>query len=112
MLLGLFLYIKGTDIHVVDLKEDYLKYSGPEDLSQYYVKSYIMDDRYKLPHMEQAGMGTYGVRVEIVLGRKVLNQLLTIYIPTMCICLVAFSTNYFRVSTIKLKYSFTLNFFT
>ena len=57
-----------------------------------------MDDRYKLPDMEP---DEYGVRVEIVLGRKMLNQLLTTYIPTMCICLVAFSTNYFRVSTIS-----------
>ena len=88
-------YFKGTDSRVVDLRREYLKYSGPVNLPQYYVKSFTMNDRYQLPDMEP---DEYGVRVEIVLGRKLLNQFLMTYIPTMCICLVAFSTNYFRVS--------------
>ena len=87
---------KGTDSKVVDLIKDAIKYTGPKDLSQYYVRSVEMTDRHKVPDMAP---DEYGVRVEIVLGRRTLNQLLTTYIPTMCICLVAFSSNIFRVGT-------------
>ena len=70
---------------------------GNVDLTQYHVKGVEMEDKYDV-HYVALGVDGYGVRVQIILGRNILNQLLTTYIPTMCICLVAFSTNYLRVS--------------
>ena len=74
-----------------------LNYTGPIDLPQYYVEKYTIMDRYKSSDM---GDDQFGVRVEIVLGRRLINQLLTTFLPTTCICMVAFATNFFRVSII------------
>ena len=32
----------------------------------------------------------------MVLGRRILNEILTTYLPTILICIVSFSTNYFK----------------
>ena len=77
------------------MKED-IKYVGDIELPQYYVQGVQMEDKYQVDYFTLPGDG-YGVRVQIILGRNILNQLLTTYIPTMCICLVAFSTNFLRV---------------
>ena len=37
-----------------------------------------------------------GVRVTIVFGRKILNQVLTIYLPTCLIIAIVYSTNFFK----------------
>ena len=71
-----------------------LNYTGPIDLPQYYVEKYTIMDQYKSSDMSD---DQFGVRVEIVLGRRLLNSLLTTFLPTGCICLVAFSSNFFRV---------------
>ena len=34
--------------------------------------------------------------VELTLGRRLLNELLTTFLPTILICVVSFCTNYFR----------------
>ena len=81
--------------------KDRIRYVGDIDLPQYYVQNVQMEDKYQVGYVALGGDG-YGVRVQIILGRNILNQLLTTYIPTMCICLVAFSTNYLRVGIILL----------
>ena len=68
-----------------------LKYSGAIDLPQYCVKNTTVVDRFRASDTE------FGVKVEVVLGRRLLNQLLTTFMPTTFICLVAISTNFFRV---------------
>ncbi len=42
--------------------------------------------------------GLHGVKVEFVFGRRLLNQVSTTFLPTICICLVAFCTNFFQPS--------------
>ena len=39
---------------------------------------------------------TAAIRVDIVFGRRILAPLLTTYLPTVLICIVSFSTNYFK----------------
>ena len=78
----------------MDLLKGELNYTGPIDLPQYYVEKYTIEDRYKSSDMSDDQLG---VRVEIVLGRRLINQLLTTFLPTTCICMVAFATNFFRV---------------
>ncbi len=78
-----------------DLVKGDLEYLGPMDLTQYYVKSYVIENAYESSGMKREGV--VGVRVEIVLGRRLLNQLLTTFLPTTSLCIVAFATNYFKV---------------
>ena len=75
-----------------------LNYSGPVDLPQYFVKDLTIQR-----HLEKRFYGEgnrQGQKVEIILGRRVLNQILTTFMPTTLMCLVAFSTNFFRVREI------------
>merc|ERR1719264_2357173 len=59
----------------VDLNPRHLAYSGPTDLTQYVVKSSIMC---------RASIGEYeGVEVNISLGRPLISNILTVFIPTI-----------------------------
>ena len=74
---------------------DGLNYAGPIDLPQYFVKDLNIKE-----HLEDRFHGEgyrQGLQVEILLGRRILNQILTTFMPTSLICLVALSTNFFRV---------------
>ena len=42
--------------------------------------------------------GFNGVRVNFILSRRLLNQILTTFLPTFAICVIAFTTNYYQVS--------------
>ena len=86
--------MQGTAGPVVDLVKGDLNYSGPIDLPQYFVEKFSIEDNYKSSDMLDK---QFGVRVKIVLGRRLINQLLTTFLPTTCICMVAFATNFFRV---------------
>ena len=61
-------------------------YRGAVDLAQYYVKNTTMnaDDDF--------------VVVKVTLGRRILSNLLTVYVPTILLNIIALSTNYFKVS--------------
>ena len=37
-----------------------------------------------------------GITIEIIFGRKILSQIMTTYLPTLLICMVSFSTNYYK----------------
>ena len=71
-----------------------INYTGPIDLPQYYVENIEIKDKFQSSDMSKK---QNGVRVQIVLGRRLINQLLTTFLPTTCICMVAFATNFFRV---------------
>ena len=58
--------------------------SGPVELQQYTVKDWIIEDT------------DTGVVVTLVLGRKILNELLTTYLPTSLLIIIVHSTNYFK----------------
>ena len=82
---------------MVDLISGVLDYSGAIDLPQYYVKNLTVVDKFRAN--DKSDEAEFGVKVEIVLGRRLLNQLLTTFMPTTFICLVAISTNFFRVGS-------------
>ena len=71
--------LQGTAGPVVDLVKGDVNYTGPIDLPQYFVEKFSIEDNYKSSDMldEQ-----FGVRVKIVLGRRLINQLLTTFLPT------------------------------
>ena len=48
-----------------------LKYTGAVDLTQYFVKSYSFSDINE------------GVQVDFIFSRRLLNQILTVFMPTV-----------------------------
>lgn len=80
---------KGNSGKFIKLVKDKLEYLGPIDLTQYFVKDTQMSD-YRVPPDNPA------VRVDIIFGRRILAPILTTYLPTILLCLVSFSTNYFK----------------
>ena len=79
----------------MDVKTTFLKYD---------VKKLVMEDT-KL-----------GSVIKIVIGRKMLSQFLTTYLPTVLLVLIIHSTNYYRdfffeaVVTVNLTGGFTIQF--
>ena len=61
-----------------------LKMSGPTELMQYTIKKWIMEEK------------ATGVVVTLVLGRKILNEILTTYLPTSLLIIIVHSTNYYK----------------
>ncbi len=66
-----------------------LRYLGPIDLTQYFVKDVSMNQT-TLPSGAQA------VAVDITFSRRVFSTVLTTYLPTFLLCMVCFSTNHFK----------------
>ena len=78
----------GSAAKFIDLLPGNLLYSGRKDLSQYYV----MDFQIKTANIKNKD----GVKVSIKLGRKLLGDILTVYVPTILLNTIGHSTNYFK----------------
>ena len=76
---------------------DRLTYLGPVDLTQYFIRSYKITnaDAYvrSSTHEEK------GVQVDIIFSRRLLNQVITVFLPCIAICIMSFSTSYYRVQS-------------
>ena len=71
---------------LIDLEVGNLTYSGPLDLTQYFVRRRnFFKDR-----------NSNTLNVEISLGRRLLSIILTIFIPTVILNLVGHASNYFK----------------
>jgi hypothetical protein len=75
----------GNTGEFVDLVGEELNYLGPQDLTQYFIRQ---------TSMNKTSAGT--VKVEVVLGRRLLGTILTVYIPTILLIMIAHTTNYFK----------------
>ena len=79
-----------------DLLSQDLKFSGAKELTQYYVKRFIM---------EEGKINTKGsVVVSITLGRRLLGTFLTVYFPTVLLNVIGHATNFFK------QFFFEVNF--
>ena len=77
-----------TASNFVSLEIERLTYSGPVELTQYFVrqsvlKNYTSGDR-------------QGVRARVVLGRRLLSNILTVYVPTVLLNIMGHITVYFK----------------
>ena len=90
------LYLQGNSGNFIKFRKGNLNYTGPVDLTQYYIESYeiLDDDEFTMASTN----GKAGVYIRIILGRRLLNQILTNFLPCIFICIVVFSTNYFKVT--------------
>ena len=75
----------GNNGEFIDLHEDGLEYLGPMDLTQYFIRSTGTS-------MSEEG----SISVVVVLGRRLLGTLLTVYIPTLLVVTISYSTNFFK----------------
>ena len=75
--------------NLVDLLAHDLNYSGPKELTQYFIKKKVFLDRTDEEGMEK-------LSVDIYLGRRLLSIILTVFAPTVILNLVGHSSNYFK----------------
>ena len=61
-----------------------LELSGETELMQYTIKDWTIEET------------STGVSVTLVFGRKILNELLTTYLPTSLLVIIVHSTNYYK----------------
>ena len=66
-----------------------LHYNGPTDLVQYFIRNTSFISTKIDGEME-------GVRVVVVMGRRILSSILTIYLPTVLLNIMGHVTVYFR----------------
>ena len=78
----------GGSEELLSLTPGLLKYLGPEELTQYYVKKYSIGET----KLETAK----GLSISITFGRRLLGTLLTIYLPTILLNVIGHATNFFK----------------
>ena len=86
---SIILIMKGNSGKFVHLNIDEMQYLGPIDLTQYFVKNTTSS------YTQVEGNAT-AIEVQVIFGRRILGTILTTYLPTILLCIVSFSTNYFK----------------
>jgi hypothetical protein len=87
---SVIMVMKGNTGQFVELNPVNMTYSGPIDLTQYFIKGYSLSKTFT------SAANTSSVTVNIFFGRRLLGAMLTTYLPSIIICIVSFSTNYFK----------------
>ena len=77
------------------LIKDRLDYIGAVDLTQYFVQSYEITDDNEI--LEKSTHGNKGIQVDFIFSQRLLNQVLTLFMPTIAIVIVSFCTSLFKV---------------
>ena len=75
----------GNNGEFISLQDNGLEYLGPMDLTQYFIRSTGIS-------LSEDG----SISVVVVLGRRLLGTLLTVYIPTLLLVTISYSTNFFK----------------
>ena len=82
-----FLLTETTDDFCM-LQDGVLQYTGPMELTQYFIKHF---------YIQKAEVdGRQGVRVFVILGRRLLSNTLTVYLPTILLNMIGHLTVYFK----------------
>ena len=86
---------QGNTGNFAKLIKNELKYLGPVDLTQYFVKNFTIHDEDDL--LKTSTNGNKGVQIDFIFSRRLLNQVLTVFMPTIAIVIVSFCTTFFKV---------------
>ena len=84
--------LRSKDVNYMEIIPKLLEYTGPKDLSQYYVKEFRM----KKVLMRYMKKKQNTIVVEVILGRRLLSTILTVYVPTILLNVIGHSTNFFK----------------
>ena len=79
----------GDSLEYVNLVKENFTYSGPIELMQYFIKRTEMVDEVMIDDIQM-------IKVEVLLGRRLLSIMLTVYFPTFLLCIIGYSTNFFK----------------
>ena len=91
--------LDGVLDNYADLQSGGIKFSGPKELTQYFVKNFeIRNDKVKTKD---------SVIVSITLGRRLLGTFLTIFFPTILLNVIGYSTNYFKAFFFEVRHLFS-----
>ena len=71
-----------------DILAGNLEFSGEKELTQYFVKGYVI--------RQETIQKKAAVVVSITLGRRLLGTFLTIFFPTIILNAIGFATNFFK----------------
>ena len=82
------LQLDGVLDNYADLLPGGVKFSGPMELTQYYVKSFKMDKNMIL--------SKGAIVVYVTLGRRLLGTFLTVFFPTILLNVIGYATNFFK----------------
>ena len=81
--------MKGNTGKFVELVDDFIEYTGPTELTQYFVKETDM----KITDFRQE---VGALVVSMTLGRRLMGTILTIFLPTILLNLIGHATNFFK----------------
>ena len=85
----------------VSLLDDTHVYSGPTELTQYFIRGTTL-------HRNEIRGGQFVVMMKISLGRRLTSTFLTAFMPTILLVLVGHATNFFKIFFFEVT-SVTLN---
>ena len=89
------IFFQGNSGKFLQLIVSELRYLGPIDLTQYYIKEYTFKNGNEtLPASPNGGKP---VIIDIVFSRRVMNQILITFLPTACITITSFTTSFYKV---------------
>ena len=91
----IYYQFQGNSGNSVKLIKNKLNYLGLVDLTQYFMKSFTIHDDDEL--LKTLTNGNKGVQIEFIFSRRLLNQILTVFLPTISLVIVSFCTSFFKV---------------
>ena len=71
----------------VDLIPSHLNYSGPLDMAEFVIIDYDMFD--------MANSDDFDIKVQITMKRRISQHLLSTYLPSLCILIIAQVTSFY-----------------
>ena len=83
----------------VNLTADYHIYSGPTELTQYFVRGTKL-------YMQRTENDLFSVVFEMALGRRLTATFLTAFLPTILLNVIGHATNYFKTFFFEEKGNF------
>ena len=87
--------LDGVLDNYIDLLPGGVKFSGPTELTQYYVKTFRMDKN----NIFKKG----AIVVYVTLGRRLLGTFLTVFFPTILLNVIGYATNFFKQFFFEVK---------
>ena len=77
-----------------------MSYIGPKELAEYYV--------HNIETCLSVIKGKSGVKVNIILGRRIMSNVLTVFLPTIILIIISHSANHFQENNIDIVISVDL----
>ena len=83
------LMVRKLEISVMEITPHIIAMESETVLTQYIITNWTLD--YK-----NASMVSDGIQMTFVLKRRVLNAILTVYLPTILVLIIVYATNFFK----------------